>query len=76
MQKLEKVTDKTLKKLEACAMQLKESTKAEQTRRDFFKNSFKKSVVIGIPLILTLKNRTVFADDGTSGSLSGNLSGP
>ena len=56
--------------------ELKEAAGDNQTRRDFFKDSFKKSVVIGVPLILTLKNRSAFANtDTASGNLSGNLSG-
>jgi hypothetical protein len=76
MQKLDKVAETNKKNIEACEMPLKESREAEQTRREFFQDSLKKSVIIGIPLILTLKNRTVFAQDcNASGNLSGNLSG-
>lgn len=57
--------------------ELNDAAGENQTRRDFFKDSLKKSVVIGVPLILTLKNRSAFAttNDTASGNLSGNLSG-
>ena len=56
--------------------ELKQTTGEEQTRRDFFKDSFRKGVLIGVPLILTLKNRPAFGYGNTaSGNLSGNLSG-